>query len=310
MPKKNKYVFGPVPSRRLGLSLGVDMVPFKVCTLDCMYCQIGHTTEKTVQRKDFVPLEDVLSELKEKLNQGVKADFVTLSGSGEPTLNKSLGELVSRIKKLTEIPVAILTNGTLLADESVRKDCAKADVVLPSLDAADQDTFQHINRPYCDINIENVISGLCTFRNEYRGQIWLEVFLIEGVNTAQHQIENLKRAIKKIRPDKIQLNTAVRPTVDSNVKKVDFEKLGTIAEQLGKKAEVVADFMGPHGTTEAKKDAEEVLSMLKRRPCSLDDISLGMGMVTSQVQKYIDHLLKQGAISAIEKGGTIFYKAN
>jgi len=179
--EEKKYLYGPVPSRRLGLSLGVDIVPFKVCTLDCVYCQLGRASRKTIERREYVPVKAVLAELKERLAQGVKADFITISGSGEPTLNSQLGELIDGIKKITDIPVAILTNGTLLYRQNVRADCAKADVVLPSLDAGDEQTFQKMNRPYSGLSIEKLIEGLLAFRNEFAGEFVLEVFFVEGL---------------------------------------------------------------------------------------------------------------------------------
>jgi len=154
MKKKEKYIFGPVASRRLGLSLGVDIVPAKVCSLDCIYCQVGRTTKKTVKRREYVPIRKVLAELKARLDKGLRADYITISGSGEPTLNSKIGVLIDRIKKITDIPVAIMTNGTLLYMADVRRDCRKADVVLPSLDAADEETFEKINRPNRNISIE------------------------------------------------------------------------------------------------------------------------------------------------------------
>jgi len=197
--REKKYLFGPVASRRLGLSLGIDIVPFKICSQDCIYCELGPTTEKSIERKDYAPIEDILAELKERLAEGLSVDFITITGSGEPTLNSRLGELVEKIKKITKIPVAILTNGTLFYRQDVRADCAKADVVVPSLDAGDEGVFEKINRPHPDINIEKLILGLCSFRDEYHGQIWLEVFLVEGVNTGVEQIAEIKEAIKRIR---------------------------------------------------------------------------------------------------------------
>jgi len=310
MTGKKTYLFGPVPSRRLGLSLGVDIIPFKVCSLDCMYCQIGRTTEKTIERKDYVPVEEVLNELKGRLADGVRADFITISGSGEPTLNISLGKVVEGIKAITDIPVAILTNGTLFTEKSVRQDCAKADVVLPSLDAADAETFERINRPYADINIENVISGLCTFREEFGGEIWLEVFVIEGVNIEPEQIGAIKSAIERIRPDKVQLNTAVRPTADSGIQRIKKENLLQIAEQLGHDCEVVADFADDRLGDDMKIEAKDLLSMLKRRPCTLDDICVGLGVHRNEALKYIAHLQEQGVISSEYRGETVFFKAN
>jgi wyosine [tRNA(Phe)-imidazoG37] synthetase (radical SAM superfamily) len=310
MTDKLKYLYGPVPSRRLGLSLGVDIVPAKVCTLDCIYCQIGRTTEKTIERKNYTDIDAVLDELKKRVAQGLVADFITISGSGEPTLNSQLGELIDGIKKITSFPVAVLTNGTLLYRPDVRADCAKADVVLPSLDAGDQRAFRKVNRPHNDISIEKVISGLCAFRNEFAGQIWLEVFFVDGLNTDSEQIAKIKDVIKRICPDKVQLNTAVRPTAEPNVKIVDAEKLQSIADQLGDKCEVIADFLPRHHIEHIKRKAEDVLSMLKRRPCTLEDICGSLDIRRNEALKYISYLKQQGVIHSEEKDGKIFFKAN
>lgn len=303
-------MFGPVPSRRLGRSLGVDIVPFKVCTLDCIYCQLGKTTPKTIERKEYVPIKSVLAELKDGLAEGIQADFITISGSGEPTLNSQLGKLIDGIKKITSIPVAILTNGTLLYMQDVRTDCAKADVVLPSLDAGDEESFQKVNRPHKDISIKKLVDGLCTFRKEFSGQIWLEVFLVEGYNTGPEQIAKIKAAIERIQPDKVQLNTAVRPTAEPGVKRLEAEKLQAVAAQLGEKCEVVADFSQAHESKHVKIRAEYVLSMLKRRPCSLDDVCAGLGISSDEAVKFIDYFQQQGVIYSEEKDGIVFFRAN
>ena len=310
MASEKKYFYGPVPSRRLGRSYGVDIVPFKVCTLDCVYCQLGKTTDRTIKRKDYGPIEPILAELRETLAEGLEADFITIAGSGEPTLNSRLGELIDGIKKITDIPVAILTNGTLLYKEDVRADCANADVLMPSLDAGDEQTFQRINQPHRDISIENVISGLCAFRDEFAGRIWLEVFFVEGLNTDAEQIAKIRDAIELIRPDKIQLNTAVRPTAEADIMKLDAEKLQAIAARLGPKCEVVADFsLSHHGKSFGNK-AEDVLSILKRRPCSLNDICSGLGIGRNEALKYVTGLQHKGIIHSEKKDGRIFFKVN
>jgi wyosine [tRNA(Phe)-imidazoG37] synthetase (radical SAM superfamily) len=305
--KEKKYLYGPVLSRRLGRSLGIDIVPFKVCTLDCVYCQLGRTTEKTLRRGDFVPVEVVLAELKDKLAEGLEADFISISGSGEPTLNSRLGELIVGIKKITDIPVAILTNGTLLYRQGVRADCAKADVVLPSLDAGDEQTFQRINRPHSGLSLERLISGLCAFRKEFTGQIWLEVFLIDGFNTDNEQIAKIRDAIDRIHPDKVQLNTAVRPTAEPGIKRLNAEKLHTIAEKLGEKCEVIADFSPARHAGHIEDKREDLLSMLKRRPCSLSDICSVLGISRNEALKYIALLQQQGVLDSEERDGIIFF---
>ena len=299
-----------MPSRRLGRSYGVDIVPFKVCTLDCVYCQLGKTTDSTIKRKDYGPIEPILAELRETLAEGLEADFITIAGSGEPTLNSRLGELIDSIKKITDIPVAILTNGTLLYKEDVRADCAKADVVMPSLDAGDEQTFQRINQPHNDISIENLISGLCAFRDEFAGRIWLEVFFVEGLNTEAEQIAKIRDAIELIRPNKIQLNTAVRPTAEADIKRLDAEKLQAIAARLGPKCEVVADFSLSHHGRGLENKAEDVLSILKRRPCSLNDICSGLGIGRNEALKYVTGLQHKGIIHSEKKDGRIFFKVN
>ncbi len=310
MAGEKKYFYGPVPSRRLGRSYGVDIVPFKVCTLDCVYCQLGKTTDRTIKRKDYGPIEPILAELRETLAEGLEADFITIAGSGEPTLNSRLGELIDGIKKITDIPVTILTNGTLLYKEDVRADCANADVLMPSLDAGDEQTFQRINQPHNDISIENLISGLCAFREEFAGRIWLEVFFVEGLNTDAEQIAKIRDAIELIRPDKIQLNTAVRPTAEADIMKLDAEKLQAIAARLGPKCEVVADFSLSHHGKPFGNKAEDVLSILKRRPCSLNDICSGLGIGRNEALKYVTGLQHKGIIHSEKKDGRIFFKVN
>ena len=322
--KKRKFLYGPVPSRRLGLSYGIDVVPFKVCTLDCVYCQLGRTTIKTTERKDYIPIESVLIELKEAISENKKADYITLAGSGEPTLHAHLGSLIVGIKEITNTAIAILTNGTLLHREDVRADCAKADVVMPSLDAGDQQTFRRINRPHDNISIEKLVSGLCAFRDEFAGQIWLEVFFVEGTNTDAEQIAGIKDAIQLIRPDKVHLNTAVRPTADPGIERLDPERLRAIAAGLGPGCEVIADFSHAPGGRLPKRGTEDILgsgfeirrktealfSMLKRRPCSLDDICSGLGVGRNEALKYISDLQHRGVIQSERKDGSVFFKTS
>ncbi len=196
MPRQYKYLYGPVPSRRLGRSLGIDIVPLKVCTLDCVYCQLGRSSEKTTRRREYVPIDAVIEELAEKISNGLDADFITIAGSGEPTLNSGLGKLLKAASDITDIPLTVLTNGTLFYREDVRADCAQADVVMPSLDAGDEPTFRKINRPHRDISIEKLVSGLCALREEFAGRIWLEVFLVDGMNTDTGQIAEIKGLIR------------------------------------------------------------------------------------------------------------------
>jgi len=309
MAKEYKYLYGPVPSRRLGLSLGVDIVPLKVCTLDCIYCQLGKCSKKTVERAEYIPIEPVIAELTEKLTQPIHADFITIAGSGEPTLNSQLGKILAAVKKNTNIPLAVLTNGTLFYRKEVRADCAKADVVLPSLDAGDEQTFRKINRPHADISIEKLVSGLEAFRNEFAGQIWLEVFLVGGLNTDNEQITAIKALIERISPDKVHLNTAVRPTAKRGLPKVTPQQIQTIATSLGEACEIVADFSPDHHPIETRTTPKDVFSMLKRRPCSLADISAGLSIPPNLTVKHLTNLLQQGLIESYQQNSVRFFRA-
>lgn len=309
MADEPKYLFGPVPSRRLGLSLGVDIIPLKTCTQNCIYCQLGVVGVQTVERKPYVPIEGVLSELRARIAEGLQADYITLSGSGEPTLNSEMGRLIDGIKEITTIPVAVLTNGTLLADPAVRADCAKADVVLPSLDAGYEATFKKINCPHKDINFSAFVEGLCKFRAQYSGQIWLEVFFCDRINTSHNEVEKIRAAILLIGPDKVQLNTVVRPVADESVVPVEPARLADIAKRLGPNAEVIADFSGLESEGNVEANTENIFEMLKRRPCSLEDICNGLGIHRDEALKYLAHLEAASLIISHPAGDTVFFKA-
>lgn len=289
------------------MSLGVDIVPPKICTLDCVYCQIGRTTRSSVAREDFVDIEAVLVEIQGKLDAGLKADFITLGGSGEPTLNSRLGDLIDGIHRLTDIPVAVLTNGTLFYREDVRRECAKADMVAPSLDAGDAVTFEVVNRPNRDITIEKLVWGLEQFRREYSGRIWLEVFLIAGVNTDARQIDLIKGLIERIRPDKVHLNTAVRPPAEPDVVAVPREVLDRIAQQIGGACEVVGEApAGPSGRHEVRAETD-IVSVLKRRPCTVEDICAGLGITRNEAVKHIARLKEAGVVVSESRGEVAYF---
>jgi len=303
---KHKYIFGPVPSRRLGRSLGVDLVPFKTCTYDCIYCQLGRTTNKTIKRKEWVPTNSVIEQLKEKLDS--KPDYITLSGSGEPTLFSKLKELISKIKRLTDIPVAVLTNGSLLWLPEVRSALESADLVVPSLDAGSNQMFQYVNRPHRDITFSRMLEGLVKFRSEYTGKFWLEVFLLAGVTTPETEIKRLKTCINSICPDKVQVNTVTRPPAENFAEAVPKKQLKTIANQLYKNAEVIADYKSVHGQQDFSARREDVLTLLKRRPCSIEDIAAGLGLHRNEVVKYVEELFSEGRIEA-KSQNQLYYKA-
>lgn len=303
--QKIKYVFGPVLSRRLGRSLGIDLIPSKTCTYDCLYCQIGRTTEKTTERKSSVSIDEIIAELKSKLS--TQPDYITLSGSGEPTLCSDCGWLIEKIKQITDIPVAVITNGSLLFNHQVRRELLGADVVMPSLDGGDEETFKKINRPCPEITFDKMLRGLIDFRKEFKGKYWLEVFLIAGLNDSDEQVEKIAACIEQIRPDKVQLNTVSRPPAE-NVRAVSLERLQKIAKRIYKNAEVIADFKSDERMGDFKIKNDDIVEMLKRRPATLEDMTAGLKMSRIEALKHIEGLIKTGRIEAVKQGSSIYYR--
>ena len=301
------YIFGPVPSRRLGRSLGVDLVPFKTCSYDCVYCQLGRTTNRTLERKEWVPLDEVVDELKAKLAR--RPDYITLSGSGEPTLYSRTGDLIDRIKTMTDVPVAVLTNGSLLWDSAVRTQLMHADLVVPSLDASDEAVFQAVNRPHEDLSFERMLDGLIEFRQEFQGQYWLEVFLLAGHNVTVVEIEKLADCVRRIGPDRVQLNTVTRPPTEEYAVGVKQQRLKELAAEFDPPAEVIADFRGIHQQKEFAAGRESVLELLRRRPCSIDDIACGLSMHRNEAIKFVEELSAEKSIESTLTAGKLYYKA-
>lgn len=314
--RKMRYIFGPVPSRRLGISLGVDLVPFKTCTFNCIYCQLGRTTNQTLKRKEYVKVQDILKELKKELANWrtdklakQKINYITLSGSGEPTLNVKIGKIIARVKKMTSIPVAVLTNGSLLYRKGVRDSLKKADLVIPSLDAATAKTFKKINRPIKTLKVEKIIKGLVDFKKEYRGKIWLEIMLVKGVNDKKKETEKLKRAIAKIKPDRVQLNTVARPPCEKFAKALNSKELKRIKNLLGPPTGVIIDFERRILPSETKDLKKGIITMLKRRPATVKELADGLGLHRNEVLKYLALLEKEREIKSLSYKGKRYYQA-
>lgn len=237
-----KYIYGPVQSRRLGLSLGLSLTPYKTCTFDCVYCQLGKTINLSAQPQAYIPIQEILEELKAWLQnnpqEAQRLNYISFSGAGEPTLNIKFGDLVSQIKKTVNVPVAVITNASLLSLASVRQALSPADLIVPSLDAVTPEVFEKIDRPHPGIKVEDIIEGLVALRKEFKGKIWLEVMLVKGINDDLRHIKKLKEAADRINPDKIQLNSPVR-TSEPGILPVDKNKLEKIREILGEKAEIL-----------------------------------------------------------------------
>jgi len=304
---KNCFTFGPVPSRRLGRSLGVDLVPFKTCTYDCIYCQLGRTTNKTATRNEYYPVKDIIREVKKKLREISRPDYITLSGSGEPTLHSRIGDIIREIKDITDIPVAVLTNGSLFRIDEVRDAVLEADLIIPSLDAGDEGAFLYINRPHEDISFKKMADGLCSLRESYKGSIWLEVFLAGGITDKETEIEKIKTWTDRINPERIQLNTAVRTPAEDSVRLVSKKKMEEIAEFLGPHCEVIADYSKIHDLGEFHTTQDDVLELLKRRPCSVSDISSGLDLHRNEAIKYVQELLDQYLIRMERRDDKVLY---
>lgn len=301
-------IFGPVPSRRLGFSLGVDTIPFKTCSLNCIYCQLGRTINKTIQRKEYIAADDISREIEEVLREGKRIDYITFSGSGEPTLNSEIRRMISRIKELTSIPLAILTNGTLLYRPRIREDLMEADLVIPSLDTVTQEIFEMVNRPHPSLKIEKVITGIDSFSQEFNGKVWLEIMVVKGINDSLEEIEKAAQVIKQMNLEKIQLNTVVRPPAEEFARPLTREDLNNIKTVLGRKCEIIAEFK--RATQKAyKRDVEKrILSMVKRRPVTLVDISHSLGLHRNEIIKYVETLEKKHQVKTEVHSGERYYR--
>lgn len=300
------HIFGPVPSRRLGFSLGVDVIPFKTCTFDCVYCQLGRTTRLLSERREWVSLKEILAELARKLD--TNPDFITIGGSGEPTLYGRLGELIDGVKDMTQVPVAVLTNGSMLHLPEVRNELRRADLVSPSLDGGDEASFRVVNRPHPDFPFDRLIEGMVAFRSEFNGQYWLEVFVIEGITDTRDQMAKIAACAAQIRPDRVQLNTVTRPPAEQYARGVSRERLVELASVFDPPAEVIADFPYAVQHPARKVTPREVLDLIRRHPASLNDVAAGLGLSQSQAEHHIALLIGEGRIEPVRINGGICYR--
>lgn len=294
------YLYGPVNSRRLGRSLGVDVIPYKTCSMDCVYCECGKTTLKTIERQEYVPTAQIIAELDDFIAIDPNLDYITFAGSGEPTLHAGLGEIIRHIK--TNYPsyaVSVLTNGTLLHLPEVRQDLIPADLVVPSFDAATEVSFRKINRPSPQLNLRQMIDGLIQFREEYPGQLWLEVFIIPGINDHEDELAVFKEVIGQIRPDRVQLNSLDRPGAEAWVQPADLEVLEQIQSFLQPlSVEIISRAkLKPIVVTENFTDPlDHIISILERRPSTLKDFGNALNQSENEIRQILNTLLANGRI--------------
>ena len=284
-----KYVYGPVPSRRLGISLGISPIPKKTCNFSCIYCQLGRTDIMTNTRKMFFPVQKIMSEFDEVFKKGIFFDVVTIVGEGEPTLYLGLGELIDAIKQRTDKPVALITNGALLYDSDLRQEAAKADIVLPTLDAYDETSFRKINRPFGQLSFESVNAGLIAFSEEYEGQLWLEIMLMAGINDDDDSLSKYEQALKKIKYDRLYLNTPVRPPAEAGVEFISCEAMNKAAARLGGISIDLLVSQGFH--SEIEDDYEAILSIIKRHPMNQFEIRSFLESRNSKLIEWVMDLL-------------------
>ncbi len=307
---KYKTLFGPVPSRRLGVSLGVDLVPHKTCSLDCVYCECGPTTHLTLKRRAYVPVDQVMAELKAYLMQDEKIDHITFSGSGEPTLNDGIGEIIRFLKSdFPRYKVALLTNSTLFDQPDVRRQVKDADVVMASLDAPTQALFDRINRPHVQLDLNAIVDGLAAFRKMYSGRLLLEYFAVKGVNDALQVLKTMKPLVAHIDPDGVLLNTLDRPAAEEWVQPIGSNQLKEISDFL-EDAEIVEYRSAAADRGLRQKDMmARLVATIRRRPYTIQDMSQIMGIETEALQPVLDQLVASNQLTVKPMARGIFYLA-
>jgi len=303
-------LFGPVPSRRLGRSLGIDVIPPKTCSFDCVYCESGRTTCHTLERKVFVPPERIIQDLRNHLSDHPgQTDILTLSSAGEPTLYSALGDLLHMVKEnFPELPLAVLTNGSLLWDPQVRKDLRWADIVIPSLDAVTSEVFRTINRPCRGLTVDAILEGLLAFRKEYRGHLRVEVLLVSHHNDHPAELARLARVLQAVQPDAVELNTVVRPPAFPGAGGLSQGAMeGSLAHFSGLNARIIGSYQGGGISRSEDRLDRRILALLERRPCAAMEMAQSLSVSPARMEQTLEGLLKTGSIVAYPHGGALYY---
>jgi len=293
------------------MSLGVDLIPHKVCSLNCVYCECGCTTSHTLDRKEYVPVEEIYQELTHFFEHHPDPEYITFSGAGEPTLHSHIGEVIGFLKNIRPgLPVAVLTNGTLFHDPEVRAELMHADLVLPSLDAATQNAFSKINRPVHNFSVERDIQGLLDFSTSFQGKIWMEVLILPGYNDDQENLTTIREVLIKINPERIQLNTLDRPGTVKELRAATETELRKIARDWDlDQVEIIAPPADRKKKKAYRSDLESVImETLSRRPCTLRDLESILGLHTHEINKYLGALEETGKIETVEQDRGTFYQ--
>lgn len=307
-----QYVYGPIPSRRLGRSLGIDPIPLKTCNWNCIYCQLGRSTPMTNERREYLPREAILAEVEEALahHSADEIDYISLVGSGEPTLHSALGWLIREIRQRTSIPVAVITNGALMHRADVRAELAAADVVMPTVSAGTAELYRRIHRPHPDVPFAAMIDGLAEFRAIFRGQLWIEVMLIDGINDTENALHELKKTLERIEPDQVHILLPDRPPAEPWVQPAGQEGLLRAEALLGQVAHIVHPFSnGIHASDYASPD-EAIVGIVTRHPMSLAQLIATLNAWTDdEVSDALARLEQAGAIRPVDRLGARFWAA-
>lgn len=307
-----RHVFGPVPSRRLGHSLGIDTIPLKTCNWNCVYCQLGRTVPVTNERREYFPRQDILAEARQALvaPRPEEIDWVTFVGSGEPTLHSGIGWLIREVKGVSDKPVAVITNGALLYLADVREDLAAADAVLPSLDAGESELYRKINRPHPETTFNCLLQGLIEFRRVFQGKLWVEVMLVRGLNDTEETLLGIARALERIGPDAIQINLPTRPPAEAWVEPPDEEGLRRAVAALGGLAEVVRPAEGSFDLGGHESLVDAVVAIIRRHPMCEAELEQALARSTpGQVNEALKALQASGRAQVVERYGTRFWSA-
>lgn len=302
-------IYGPVPSRRFGLSLGIDLVPHKTCPFDCIYCQLGPTNHLSTQLEEFFTLEEILADVQTAFKKGPRPDVITMAGAGEPTLYARLDELIDALHDRFDIPVLLITNAALLWRDDVARAAMKADILAPSLDAGDPETFARINRPHPDITFERLIEGLEKVTRAHPGEVRLEIMLVQGMNDSDESLGAIAAILPRLRFDRIDINTPVRPSAYGNAHVCDESVLKKAMALFGPTAHPIASFIPKRqaGASLAFGKEREIQEMLMRRPCTAADVAASLGLHPHEAAKALQNLLAQDLIESRISQGEIYY---
>jgi wyosine [tRNA(Phe)-imidazoG37] synthetase (radical SAM superfamily) len=306
-------VFGPVPSRRLGQSLGIDPIPLKTCNWNCVYCQLGRSTPLVNERKNYYAPEAILAQVQAALaaHRPGDIDWITFVGSGEPTLHAGIGLLIRQVKTLTDLPIAVITNGSLLYLPEVRQELSAADAVLPTLDAGNAQLYRKINRPWPRLTFDRLLDGLTAFRQVYHGKLWVEVMLVKGLNDTEDALRGIAAALQRIKPDQVHIVLPTRPPAEPWVEPSDETGLMRALAILGGVAQVAHPAEGTFDLSGHNDIVDAIVSIITRHPMREDELVRALERWTAgQVQEALEALALSGKAQVVERYGARFWSAS